>query len=85
VKESGSRLRLIEGGQPDKPKRKRKPREQKPWECRVCETDIGTRTRTLVKVRHGAFEDGELKVTGGSDHWACAMCMARGKLTLQTA
>jgi hypothetical protein len=36
------RLRLIEGGRPNKPKRK--PRTLTFWECRVCEVDIGVRT-----------------------------------------
>lgn len=82
---SESRLRVIEGGLPDKPKRKRKPREQRVWECRVCLVDIGAASRSLVKVRHGAVEDGQLRISGGSDVWVCAMCLARGKMTLQSA
>ena len=82
---SGSKLRLIAGGAPDKPPRNRKARTLTPWECRICETDIGVRTRSLVKVRHGAQEDGQQRITGGRDVWACAMCMARGKLTQATS
>jgi hypothetical protein len=79
------RFKVIEGGRPDKPKRKRQARTLTFWECRVCETDIGVRTRSLIKVRHAPFEDQNLRITGGSDCWVCAMCLARGKFTQQTS
>jgi len=82
---TNSRLRVIEGGQPAKPKRNRKAKSLRFWECRVCETAIGVRTRALIKVRQGAFEDERLRITGGSDIWVCASCLARGKITPQTS
>lgn len=51
----------------------------------MCETDLGVRTRFLTKVRQGAFEDERLRITGGQDVWVCAMCLARGRFTPQTA
>ena len=80
---ASERLRLIPGGQPDK--LKRQPREESPWECRTCEADIGVRTRALIKVRLGAMEDAQLRISGGRDVWCCASCLARGKVTQQTA
>ena len=79
---ANGRLRLVPGGTPDKPKRS--PKATTPWDCRVCEVDIGVRTRALIKVRVGAQEDGQLRISGGRDVWCCASCMARGKLTQQT-
>lgn len=78
-------FRVIDGGLPEKPKRPKKARVLVPWECRVCDTDIGIRTRSLIKVRDQAFQDQNLKITGGIDVWACACCMARGKVTPVTA
>lgn len=75
------KLRLIPGGKPDKPKRSRKAPGRTPWECRICEGDIGVRTRQLVKVRDQALEDGSGKIYGGSDIWVCAVCLARGRVT----
>lgn len=80
-----SPFRVIDGGKPDKPKRQRRARTLTPWECRTCEADIGVRTRSLIKVRDQAFQDNDLKITGGNDVWACACCMARGKVTAVTA
>lgn len=79
------RLRVIEGGQPDKPKRNRKARTLRPWECRVCEPVLGVRSRGLVKVRYDAQEDGQLRISGGRDIWVCAMCLAQGRWTPQTS
>jgi hypothetical protein len=76
---------VIDGGAADKPKRARKARVQKPWECRMCEADIGIRTRSLVKVRTDAMEDGQLRISGGRDVWVCAFCMSRGKFTAVTS
>lgn len=80
-----TRLKLIEGGNPDKPKRNRKVRRLTPWECRVCLVNEGHATRGLVKVRWGPFEDDQLRITGGQDCWVCAFCMARGRFTQQTS
>ena len=80
---ASGRLRLIPGGNPEKPKRASK--ATTPWECRVCDANIGVRTRALIKVRVGAQEDGQLRISGGRDVWCCASCMARGKVTQQTA
>lgn len=76
-----SPFRVIDGGKPDKPKRPRRARRLTPWECRICEADIGVRSRSLMKVRDQAFQDERLRITGGTDKWVCAMCMARGKVT----
>lgn len=80
-----SPFRVIPGGQPDKPKRTRKARVLTPWECRVCDVDIGVRTRSLVKVRDQAMQDGQLNISGGRDVWVCAFCLSRGKHTPVTA
>jgi hypothetical protein len=78
---SSSRFRLVPGGEPAKPRRK----AATPWECRVCEPVLGVRTRSLVKVRQGAFEDARGRITGGRDIWVCATCLARGVLTPVTS
>jgi len=84
---TSGRLTVIEGGQADtpvKPKRPRKARKLTPWRCRQCEPEFG-QGAYLIKVRQGAMEDGELRVTGGKDIWVCATCMLRGRFTPQTS
>jgi hypothetical protein len=75
-------FRLIPGGV-EAPKTKRTGLTQ--WECRACLANEGVLTRALVKVRYGAFTDPQLRITGGSDVWACAVCLARGRYTPVTA
>lgn len=82
---TNSLFRLIAGGKPETPKRQRRARTLTPWECRTCEADIGVRTRSLIKVRDRAFQDQDLKITGGNDVWACAGCLARGRVTPVTS
>jgi len=80
----GSVRLVVDNAVPAK-RRRRKPHEFTPWECRVCETEIGVRTRALVKVRQYAEQREDLKITGGHDVWACAHCLARGKITPVTS
>lgn len=68
-----------------KPKRARKRPGFSPWECRVCEVDIGVTSRALVKVRLYAEQGADLSIKGGHAAWVCATCMARGKVTVVTA
>jgi hypothetical protein len=74
---------VIEGGPAVKPRRKPSPRTRtvRIWECRICYGDIGVKTRTLMKTKFGAEEDGQLRIANGRDTWVCVHCLARGKVT----
>lgn len=73
---TGERLRLIEGGA-GRPKRR-----HRLWDgCQVCEADIGVRSRTLVRTIQSPEVDARGQIVGGRKVLACAMCLARGKLT----
>lgn len=80
------RLRVIDGGVPiEKPKRKRKPRTPTAWKCRTCTAEDGRDLGVLMKVKVGAFEDGQLRLSGGRDAYVCAICLMKGRLTFQTS
>ena len=77
---------VIEGGRGDEPSRKvtkrtRKTPQRKVWECKVCLVDVKTATRSLVRMKFGALQTGELKIVGGVDGWVCLFCLSRGKIT----
>ena len=76
---AGERFRIVEGGAPAKPRRKRGTKNT--WECRICEPIQGVRSRYMVKVRQGALEDGAGRISGGRDVWVCSICMLRGVFT----
>jgi hypothetical protein len=63
-----ARLKVIDGSKPA-------PRKLHLWECPKCNST------TAVKVRRMAMIDSNGKMTGGSDHWVCASCLARGIVT----
>jgi hypothetical protein len=54
------------------------------WLCRVCEAETGVATSAAVRVRLAPAFDAKGRLTGGTDAWACAYCLARGKLTRLT-
>jgi hypothetical protein len=82
---SDSRFVVIDGGQAQKPKRKRKPGSLRVWECRFCEAETGIRSRYMMKIRQNAFETDRGVMTGGNYVWVCSMCFMRGKLRPCTA
>ena len=62
------RLKVIDGSKPP-------PRKVHLWECPKCNAT------TAVKVKRMPMIDGAGKITGGSEHWVCASCLARGIVT----
>jgi len=74
---TGARLQLVASGQP-----KKRNREPRLWDgCPTCETDIGVRSRTLVRAVQSPEVNARGAIVGGRKVLVCAMCLARGKFT----
>lgn len=74
---AGERFRLVEGGRPEPRKR-----AHRLWDgCAQCEIDIGVRSRAILDIRTGPEVTAKGDLVGGRKVKACAMCLARGKLT----
>lgn len=53
------------------------------WTCRTCEALDGVATATTTRVRQGGYVNLKTgRMTGGSFHEVCAMCLARGRTTI---
>lgn len=50
--------------------------------CLTCWTDLGVETSAAVQVRVAPRRQPSGKITGGRLQWACAHCLARGKVTV---
>lgn len=79
-----SRFSVIEGGgQPIAGTRKKRKGDPVMCLCRTCQADIGVATNNWIKVRLGVMERAG-RLEGGTWCYACAMCLARGKITRAT-
>ena len=80
-----SHLTTIEGERTaDKPRRGRRLAldQDEQVTCWACEKDIGVATSAVVEVTVAPRRTPAGKKAGGTKQWACAYCLARGKLTV---
>lgn len=79
-----SHLTTIDGDRPtDKPRagKRRSIGDDEQVTCWQCLKDIRLETSAVVEVVVAPRRSPENKKTGGTKQWACAHCLARGKVT----
>jgi hypothetical protein len=80
-----SYLTTVQGERPaDQPRRGRRLAldEDEQITCWQCEKDIGVASSAVVEVTVAPRRTPTGKKAGGTKQWACAYCLARGKMTV---